>query len=365
MSVVRKAAFTVLTAAVDAGAPRPLAAEVATPTDLAGEVRVDAVLKLALERNPELAEEKARVASSRARTRQAGRLPDLQLKYEQWGVPLRRPIALRESNALMFGLSQTFPAPGTLRVRTRLAQEESAGAAASQETRRLDLRAQVRRAFADYYRADRETKLHRDHVELTARLVELARSSYRSGKRNQQDVLRMSLELSRLHRDLAHIEQERVSAQALLNALMNRPIEAPLGPPAEIDPQTLVASGGLEGSTYERLPELGAARASLRRSEAALDLARREGHWPSLTVGADYMYMPLMEDPHEDLLPQARRNFQAAYATYAAGQGDAIALIDGLRSLLEVSLGRVRSLVHLANTAADLARATGDKENAK
>ena len=215
----------------------PAAAEEPPRPDLARETKLEAILKLALERNPDLAEERSRVASSRTRADSAGRLPDLQFKYEQWGVPLRRPYALHESNFLMFGLIQTLPAPGTLDARTRLADQDTSTAAASQESRRRELRAQVRRTFADYYRADRELRLHREHVDLTTRLVELARGGYRSGQRSQQDVLRLGLELSRLHRDLAHIEQERISAQALLNALMNRPVDAPLGPPAELIPK--------------------------------------------------------------------------------------------------------------------------------
>ena len=130
--------------------------------------------------------------------------------------------------------------------------------------------------------------------------MELARASYRAGQRAQQDVLRLSLELSRLHRDLAHIEQERISARALLNTLMNRPLDAPLGPPAELDPPALprlppatagAAAGRDAPSWWRREPPCAS-------SEAALDLARREGRWPSLTVGADYMYMPAMPEPH-------------------------------------------------------------------
>ena len=409
-------------------APASAAEDPPAQAALAREATLEAIVKITLERNPDLAEERARVVSSRALTDQAGRLPDLQMKYEQWGVPLSSPLALRQSNAVMVGLTQTLPAPGTRAARQRVAAEEVTRAGASEQVRRQDLRAQVRRAFAEYYRADRELQLHRQHAELTAQLVELSRASYRAGKRTQQDVLRLNLELSRLHRDLAHIEQERISAQALLNALMNRDTEAPLGPPAELDATADwgLVSGG-DATIVAARPELGAAGASVRRSEAALDLARRERLWPSVTLGADYMYMPLMEDPHgygamlmvnlpwlslargdavraaeatltadrhaltsvrnviryqvrdararhqaarstlsildADLLPQAKRNFDAAYATYAAGQGDAIGLVDALRSYLDVRLDRIRALVHLTNTAADLARATGEKEN--
>jgi outer membrane protein TolC len=211
----------------------------------------------------------------------------------------------------------------------------------------------------------------------------------------------------------------------VLNALMNRPPEAPLGPPAELQPAT--AAPEQARPPADRRPEVDVAAASLRRSEAELDLARRERVWPSVTVGADYMYMPVMEHPHaygamvmlnlpwlspgrsdavraaesslaadrhalqavrnvvqyelqeararheaarasfqiieRDLLPLARRNFEAAYASYAAGQGDAIALIDALRSSLELGIDRVRALVRLAIAAADLTRASGEQED--
>jgi outer membrane protein, heavy metal efflux system len=406
--------------------PRPATApESAEAAALTREAQLEPMVRLALERNPDLAEDQARVAAARARTRQAGRLPELQLKYEQWGVPLRRPLAVRESNAVMAGVSVTLPPPGALAARARLAEQDRSAASASASTRRRDLRAQVRRAFAEYYRADREVALHREHVELTARLVGLARASYRTGHRAQQDVLRLSLELSRLHRDLAHIAQERISARSLLNALMNRPGDADLGPPADLEP-AVVPPVPPDKELDMRRAEMAAARAALSRSEAALELARRERTWPSLTIGADYMYMPVMEDRHgygvmlmlnlpwlssgrgdaieaaehsasadrhalesvrnavryevrdararfeaarstfdiidQDLLPQARRNFETAQAGYGTGQGDAIALVDALRSYLDSRLDRLRGLVHLENAAADLARAVEEKE---
>ncbi len=393
-----------------------------TADGLAGQTTLGPILKAALLANPDIAEERARVKAADARARGAGRLPDTQLKYEQWGVPVSRPWAWGDANAVMVGLSQTLPAPGSRAARGRAAAQDVVSAGSRADRRRRDLQAQVRRAFADYYRADRELGLHREHVELTARLVELARASYRTGRRAQQDVLRLNLELSRLHRDLAHIEQERISARALLNALMNRPVEASLGPPAEITPASEPA-GAAERAASAR-PEITAARAAVARSQAELEVSRSEARWPSVTLGADYMYMPSMQHRHgwgamvmlnlpwlssarhdaidaaeqivaadqqalvsvetvaryeardararfdaarstfdildRDLVPLARRNFETAEAGYGAGQGDAISLLDALRSFLDTRLDRVRSLVHLENVAADLERLTGE-----
>src|SRR5687768_506405 len=97
------------------------------------------------------------------------------------------------AESIMVGLRQTLPAPGLLTARQQQARAESERARVDQRIRRRDLVAQVRRAFAEYYRAERQLRLHREHADATGRLVELARSSYRAGRRGQQDVIRLSL----------------------------------------------------------------------------------------------------------------------------------------------------------------------------
>src|SRR3954469_15426911 len=62
--------------------------------ELALSARLETVLHLALARNPSLAEQRARARAAAARGQAASRLPDLEAKYEQWGVPLAHPAAL-------------------------------------------------------------------------------------------------------------------------------------------------------------------------------------------------------------------------------------------------------------------------------
>jgi outer membrane protein TolC len=61
----------------------------------------------------------------------------------------------------------------------------------------------------------------------------------------------------------------------------------------------------------------------------------------------------------QHLLAQAKRSLDATQAAYAAGQGDAIGLLDALRSYLQVRIERVRALAELAASQADLERAAG------
>ena len=56
---------------------------------------------------------------------------------------------------------------------------------------------------------------------------------------------------------------------------------------------------------------------------------------------------------------QARRSLEATQAAYAAGHGDALGLLEALRSYLQVRIERVRALAELASSEADLKRAAG------
>src|SRR5438046_3004801 len=100
-----------------------------------------------------------------------------------------------------------------------------------QHARQQDIRARVKRAFYDYYRAYHEYRIHLEHVALESHIVELARQNYQVGRSTQQDVLRAVVDLSRLHNDVADILQQMESGKAQLNTLMARAIGAALGPP--------------------------------------------------------------------------------------------------------------------------------------
>ena len=264
--------------------------------ELARSARLETILRVALERNRDIAESEARAHASEARSRAATRLPDLEAKYEQWGVPLARPYALNQANTLMLGVRQTFPAWGTLDARGRAAAEDAGTAADGWRARRQDIAAQVHRAYAVYYRSDQELRLHLEHAGLTSRIVEVAKLNQRTGHGTVQDVLRLELELTRVHTDVARIEREQRSSRALLNALMNRPPDAQLGPPEELAVVPTGNVAALERGVDTNRPEIDAAARAVRRSEALLEAAQRSARYPQLMIGLDYWYMPMFPE---------------------------------------------------------------------
>jgi outer membrane protein TolC len=282
----------------------------------------------------------------------------------------------------------------------------------------------VRRAFAEYYRTDREYRIHLDHARLAQQTLDMARAAYQGGRGTQQDVLRTVVELSRLHNDLAGIDNQRRAARGLLNTLMARPLDAPLGAPAAIDSARVLATAdGLVNMKSENRPELAAAGSAIRARQHSLDSARSSANYPELMVGLQYMYMPMSHEPHaygamlgvslpwlssryddqvraaeaalaaelsarssiqnavgyelfeatgrmkasresltiieRDLLTQAQQSFDAAQALYRSGQGDSMAMLDALRTWLQVRIERERALAQLEMAIADVERAAG------
>ncbi len=425
----RRASFVYLCALSVLGATRARAAD--DPffeQELATAARLPTILRVVAERNPDLREVAARARAAEARTGAAARLPDPELKGELWGVPLARPLAFRDSQTIMLGMRQAFPPWGTLDARERAAREDAGAAAEAVEARRQELAAQARRAFTSYARADREARIHLEHAGLTSRIVELARAQYQVGKGAQQDLLDAEVELSRLHLEVAGVEQQRRSSAALLNALMGRAPDAPLGSVPEADAAQALAAperaaSADDGRLDERRPELRAAARAVKRSDATLDLARREASLPALMVGADYWYMPMAETHHgygamvtmslpwlnlrrrdevraaereqaaergaleaqraaarfqlrdadaklqsarqvltllhERVLAQARRSYEAAEAQFRAGRGGVGPVLAAARGYLQVRLDELRALADLEASRADYARAAG------
>lgn len=273
-------------------------------SELPEQASLELVQRVALARNPELSEARKRVRAARAAVSASSRLPDPEFEYVLWSAPLARPYALDEAEMHMFGLRQSFPAPGSLAARGEAAEERVALLTASEHGRALDLLLRVRRAYAEYFRAHSEYRIHVEHARIAEQVIELARAGYRAGRGTQRDLVRSVTEMARLHRGVAMVRAEVDSARALLNTLMARPLEAPLGAPVEMkqgDP--LARFQDLERRMLAQRPELGAAETSIRLRERELDEARATANYPSFMVGLQYMYAPTAEPSADEHAP--------------------------------------------------------------
>lgn len=388
------------------------------------EARLDAITRIALAKSPTVLEARARTKAALARVKVAGRLPDLEFKYELWGQPIAKAWDPTQTQMHMFGLRQTFPAAGSLDAQSQMAMEEAKITFETLRARELDVVADVRRAWSTYWSADRERIIHVEHSEITNKIFELAKAQLQVGKTSQADVLRFDLERSRVHTDMIALGQQKNTALARLNLLMGRPVDAPLGDPPEPRLQLVAPKiEQLRAAILKRRPELAAAGAAVKKSEAAVAAAKSEAKTPMLMVGADYAVMPMgmyvhnfslmvqislpwLNPKHQDeikaaeaavsadktakksledaillqaqeaivryqgarasfelidatLVPQAKKTFDALLANYGAGGGDSLSVIDALRTWLQIRIDRNRALAQVELAIAEVERSIG------
>ena len=122
--------------------------------------------------------------------------------------------------------------------------------------------------------------------------IEIAETKYLVGKGLQQDVLLAQLELSRLLDREARLKGRRRSAQASLNALIDRPpdrsVRLARKPPSTELPE-LPAEADLLNHAAETRELLNVHRALLDAADSRLKLARRNAY-PDFRIGAGYGY---------------------------------------------------------------------------
>ncbi len=253
----------------------------------------------ALRSNPEIQMARRKVESARARAGQAGYLEDPELNVEAWGIPLNRPLSFRSANPIVIGIRQKLPFFGKRGLQTDMAGEEVKMAEAELRAKEIEIAAKVRSAYADVYMAFKTIDINQELLELNRQLSATAENLYRVGKAPQQDVFKALLEQTDLLNKLNLAEKDQVTAQAKLNALLNRSIADPIGQPAEPVLKPLVFKyADLEKFAVAQRPELRALEASIGKSEKAIQLAERNGKYPDFMVGLQYWVAPDQDTKH-------------------------------------------------------------------
>ncbi len=369
----------------------------------------------ALARNPQLVAARQRERAAVALPVQAGSRPGptVGVFYQNDGVA--PSLGREQMTMLAVSAGQEIPYPGKLGLRRQVAQADAERAAFDVERVRLSLVASVKRAYYGLVLARGVAGLALEHRKVWDEVRETARVRYASAVGSQQEMLRAQVEGTRLQALHAQHHAEARARLAEINALLGRPSDTPIETPAVLtlatdsrSPEEIVAA------TEAASPELKAAELAIARDQRALDLARLEfkpdfnvegaainrgGLPPMWQVGAKVMLpsrarargavaeaearlaastagvedvrlrlrsaveqrLALLDAAaaieatyREGLLPQGEVAVQSATATYAAGQGSQIAVLDAASAVLEDTTDYLRILAAHATEAARL-----------
>lgn len=273
--------------AVPAAYAQSTASQIHDPSTLT----LEAAVVLALDHNPGLAALDAQSAALETMPSQAGALPDPVLSLNAMNLPTDSfDFDQEPMTQLQIGLSQSIPFPGKRKLKRTAAEHEAQAGEARAAEQRDALVGLVRGAWWRVFHFDRALEIVEQNKDLMRDFIEIAETKYAVGRGLQQDVLLAQLEMSRLMDREARLRGRRRSAEADLNALLDRSPDRAVTlartPPnvrlPELPPQTDLLQRAVESRDL-----LSVHRDLLDAADSRLAFAKRDVY-PDFRLGAGY-----------------------------------------------------------------------------
>ncbi|MHB1333480.1 MAG: TolC family protein [Sulfuriferula sp.] len=254
------------------------------------------LVQAVLQHNQSIDSMRAAADAASARIESAGALADPMVSY---AVAPNTAGGPRQGLNQNLQISQKFPWPGTLDLRSKMASAEAESADRQVADLRLRLVARARADYAQWYYVHRALAVNTENLNLVMRLRAVAESAYASGQSPQQDVLQAEVELIRLRNQTLELKRLQHTVQAKINALQNLDPRAVLPAPADLPAEiSLPEFTTLRDTALARYPMLQSLDARIAASRNRVDLAHKN-NYPNLNLTAGYN--SLMDAPAKRL----------------------------------------------------------------
>lgn len=218
----------------------------------------------------------------------ASQLPDPVLRVAMNNYPVQSGgFSTEGMTSATLGLMQAFPAGNTRSISERRYQWLASEMQESAEARGRNVLAAARQAWLELYYWEQAHTLVSESRPFFDALATIARSLYAVGRKNQQDVLRAELELSRLDDRLIEIERQRARARAMLGEWIGPEATRPVAQKLPAWNQVPALESMQE--VLQQHPLLRAAQAQIDAQAAAVDLAHERSK-PSWALDLGYSY---------------------------------------------------------------------------
>ena len=200
-------------------------------------VRLDSLVEELLRSNPELQAARKRYEAALTRPSQESALPDPRITVgwisNGWPYP-GAGLGSEVTSNIGLQLAQEIPFPGKRALKGGIAQKEADSEAQVVRATELRLVTQLKERYYELrYVYEAVDLIHRNQ-ELLQQMAKVAEARYSAGKAMQQDIIKAGIEVSILENRLIALEQKKLSSNAEINALLNRPPDADLGRPETV-----------------------------------------------------------------------------------------------------------------------------------
>lgn len=241
---------------------------------------------IALQNDPSLLMVEARREALEEQAVAAGQLPDPMLKMGVGGLPTDTfNLGQEAMTQVLLGVVQQFPRGRTRALRAEQFSKRSEGLGAMRRDTRLQILRSVREHYLEVLKQVRLAEINNEAITVFTDLADITHDYYATGRVQQQDVLRASVELARVQDRGTRISQQEDQARAALAAWIGEPAYR------ELDsawPNTMPAWSATEIlSALPGHPRLQALQQNVDAAETGVELAR-EKFKPGFSVDLTY-----------------------------------------------------------------------------
>ncbi|MBU0469083.1 MAG: TolC family protein [Candidatus Omnitrophica bacterium] len=247
---------------------------------------LDDYIRIGLKNNPGLRSEFYKWKSSFKKISKESSLSDPQFTFTDYIEEVETRVGPQER---AFSINQKLPLPDKLWIRKSKAFKSSEEAYHNFQKNQLDLIYKITDVYYEYAYLSKAILLMEENIKLLKNFESVAQARYKSALAQNQDLLKVQVELGRLENDLYSLKDLQVPLTARLNTLLNLPKNNILPWPNESLEDAVMQDSyneidGLYDVLEEKNPDILASSSKIEENKDALKLAKRE-YFPDLTVG--------------------------------------------------------------------------------
>lgn len=252
-------------------------------------VKLDSLVKEALDNNPEIKASKAKWEATTKRPSQEGSLPNPIIGGRIKNVSFSE-ITLGEDprSDIQAFVSQEIPFPGKLSSKEKIAEEEAESQRWITDSIARKVVADLKEAYFEWFFINKSIEITNKNKELLEKFVRIAEAKYEVGMGIQQDVLKAQVEVSVFIERLELLTEKKDIIEAKINKILNRSLDSPLGEPEEVTKSELSQSlTDISKIASEQAPELRSSAKLIDSRNENLNLAKKQ-YLPDFILGATY-----------------------------------------------------------------------------
>jgi cobalt-zinc-cadmium efflux system outer membrane protein len=242
------------------------------------QVRIDSLVAEARRNNPAITAARQQWIAARAAARGVAAWDPPKAGVEFYQTPVASfPNPVRNGMETDYYLEQMIPFPGKTGAMGKAAGFGARMAEEEIRTKERRVIFELKAAFAELYFIQRKIDLNSESRRFVLQLADVASRQYEVGIASQTDVLRARTELAGLEADGISLEREKRSTEAMMNTILNRPLD---GTFERIDtletPPARLSRGTIDSLTVDSRPELLAMRFETEMGKADVHTAKWE-----------------------------------------------------------------------------------------